>query len=665
MSTVERARPRSEHLGSNLEFETLLADLSARFINLPPDGVDRAIEDALRRMCEPLGIDRAILWQWSGTGADVIVPTHAYCTQEALRPSGPMREEDYPWARQQVLAGRMFAISSLQEYPVEAAVDRETCRRLGIKAGICLPLSVGGEPIGALGLTTLRTERDWPDALVKRLRLVAQILTNALARRRHELNLRRSEERVAAGADLAGLAFYEVDFGERAVFIDDRFHDVCGIPQERMEGLGALEFFMDHLHPDDRQRVSDARQELHDGRLERLTIEYRYLHPSDGEKWLHHVARVTERDAGGYMVKTFGVIRDITERRRREESLRQSYAEIERLKDRLQAESDYLKAEIKGIDAHGELIGKSGAIQQVLRLVQQVAPTDSSVLVRGETGTGKELVARAIHRLSPRRGHLMIKVNCAALPSGLVESELFGREKGAFTGALTRQIGRFEVADGSTLFLDEIGELPHELQAKLLRVLETGEFERLGSPRTIKVDVRVIAATNRDLTEDLRKGRFREDLYYRLNVFPIRVPPLRARAEDIPLLVWTFLEEFSSRMGKKITKVACKTMDTLQRHPWPGNVRQLRNVIEHATIITEGDTLRMPMLDEASPVEVPPPTLADAEREHILRALDKAGWHIKGPKGAAAELGLNPATLYSRLKKLGIRTPRQGNGGSA
>ncbi len=348
-----------------------------------------------------------------------------------------------------------------------------------------------------------------------------------------------------------------------------------------------------------------------------------------------------------------------------EEALRQSLAEIERLKDRLQAESDYLKAEIKVVHPHGEVTGQSSAIQKVLRLVEQVAPTDSSVLVRGETGTGKELVAQAIHRLSPRRSHLMVKVNCAALPSGLVESELFGREKGAFTGALTRQIGRFEVADGSTLFLDEIGELSLEVQAKLLRVLETGEFERLGSPRTIKVDVRVIAATHRDLAEDIRKGRFREDLYYRLNVFPIRVPPLRERAEDIPQLVWAFLEEFSSRMGKKITQVPRKTMEALQRHPWPGNVRELKNVIEHGAILTNGDTLRVPLLDDAAPAGTPTPTLADSERELILRALEGTHWHVKGPNGAAAALGLNPSTLYSRMKKLGIRPPGPAEDGSA
>jgi transcriptional regulator with GAF, ATPase, and Fis domain len=283
------------------------------------------------------------------------------------------------------------------------------------------------------------------------------------------------------------------------------------------------------------------------------------------------------------------------------------------------------------------------------------------VLIQGETGTGKELVAQAIHRLSARHHNVMVKVNCAALPAALVESELFGREKGAFTGALTRQVGRFEIADGSTIFLDEIGELSLELQAKLLRVLESGEFERLGSPRTIKVNVRVIAATNRDLAGEIRQGRFREDLYYRLSVFPIRVPPLRERVEDIPLLVWAFLEQACARMGRKITRIPRTTMDVLQRRPWPGNVRELKNVIEHGAIVTAGDTLQVPAVADAAPGSAPPQTLAEAEREHILRTLERTEWRIKGSAGAAAELGLKPSTLYGRMKKLGIeRHPRRG-----
>ena len=401
----------------------------------------------------------------------------------------------------------------------------------------------------------------------------------------------------------------------------------------------------------------DLREQMHDGRIERLSIQYRYQHPTRGERWIDHVAGAARRNGIGRAVHMYGVLRDITARRQSEEALRRSFAEIEQLKDRLQAETDYLRAEIKGTRTRGEITGQSAAILKVLEQVDQVASTDSTVLVCGETGCGKELVAEAIHRLSARRNHLMVKVNCAALPSGLVESELFGREKGAFTGALTRQSGRFEIADGSTLFLDEIGELALEVQGKLLRVLERGEFERLGSPRTLKVNVRMIAATNRDLTDAIKQGRFREDLYYRLKVFPIRVPPLRERAEDIPALVWSFLEEFSTRMGKKINQIPRKTMDALQRYTWPGNVRELRNVIEHGAIISAGETLRLPSLGEAGPA-TSPTTLADVERQHILRVLARTGGHIKGPKGAAAELGLNPATLYSRMKKLGIQPHR-------
>jgi PAS domain S-box-containing protein len=564
-----------------------------------------------------------------------------------------------------MLAGRMVAIALLDELPAEATVDRVSALRLGIKSNLTLPLSVGGEPpVGALAFNTLWLQREWTDALVKRLQLVAQVFTNALARRRHDLHLRQSEARLMSGADLAGLAFYEVDFANGAIYVDDRFRHLCGLPPDREQGLQALQFWIEQVHPDDRPRVLDLREQLHDGRLERIVVEYRFLHPTDGEKWMQHVGRVAARDATGRTVRSYGVLRDITTQKQAEEALRQSFAEVERLKERLQAESDYLKAEIRVVHPHGEVTGQSAVIRKVLRQVEQVAPTDSSVLIRGETGTGKELIAQAIHRLSPRGRHVMVKVNCAALPSGLVESELFGREKGAFTGALTRQVGRFEVADGSTLFLDEVGELPPEVQVKLLRVLQDGEFERLGSPRTVKVNVRVIAATNRDLTDEVRKGRFREDLFYRLNVFPIRMPPLRERTEDIPLLVWTFLEDLSSRMGKKITQVPRTTMDALQRHLWPGNVRELRNVIEHGAIITTGDTLKVPLLDDAAPAVVLPQTLADAEREHIQRVLESTGWRIKGPKGAAAALGLNPATLYSRMKKLGIRPRRQAEDGA-
>ena len=655
-SAADRPRAIEEYA----EFETLLLELSAGFVNLPPGEVDREIEEALRRVCEHLEIDVAVLWQWSGEAPDVIAPTHAYPRPEGAQPFDPLNQEAYPWVVRQMRAGRTVVVSRLDDLPEDAAVDRDSARLSGIQSSLCLPLSVGQSgPIGALAFNTLRAAREWPDTVVKRLALVAQVFTNALVRRRIDEELRTSAARLASAADLADLGFYELDYRGGPSYFDARFRDLCGVPASLNDGRLTYAFWAERLHPDDRAPIMEARQQLHDGAVERICLEYRYAHPARGERWMLHLARVAVRDAAGHAARTEGVLRDITARKQSEEALRKSFAEIERLKDRLQAESDYLKAEIRVTQDQREITGNSAAIRTVLHQAEQVAPTDSSVLIRGETGTGKELLAQAIHRLSPRGRHVMVKVNCAALPSGLVESELFGREKGAFTGALARQVGRFEVADGSTLFLDEVGELPADVQVKLLRVLQEGEFERLGSPRTIKVNVRVIAATNRDLAEEVRKGRFREDLFYRLNVFPIRMPPLRERPEDIPLLVWAFLEDLSSRMGKKITQVPRATMEALQRHSWPGNVRELRNVIEHAAIITTGDTLRVPALGDAAPAAPSPQTLADAEREHILRALESTGWRIKGPKGAATVLGLNPATLYSRMKKLGIRPARQ------
>jgi PAS domain S-box-containing protein len=654
--------PRAEQ---RLEFEILLADLFSRFSSLPPANVDSAIEDALRSVCELLSIDFGVVWQWSSTTPGIVNPTHSYVGLEGPPPSDPLSQQQYPWVVGQIRAGQRVVASSLNDLPADAAVDRESARLRGIRSSLVLPLALAAEaPIGALALNTLRTEIDWPDELVRRLQLVAHVFADALARSRHEEARQKHEARMAAGAELAGLAFYEVYLDSGAMYTDARLRGLCGIPPERDSGLQALEFWIEHIRPEDRQRVLDLRRDLHEGTQDTLALEYRYLHPTRGEVWIHHLAGVARRGADGRAVATYGVLRDITERRRAEEALRRSLAEVESLKDRLQAESDYLKAEIRIVHPHSEIVGRSPAIKEMLYMIEQVAPTDSSVLLNGETGTGKQLVAQAIHRLSRRRDQLMIRVNCAALPSGLVESELFGRERGAYTGALTRQVGRFEIADGSTLFLDEIGELSLDVQAKLLRVLEKGEMERLGSPRTIKVDVRLIAATNRDLPEEIRQGRFREDLYYRLNVFPIRVPPLRERPEDIPMLVWALLEESADRMGKKITRVSRSTMEALQKQPWPGNVRELRNMIERAVIVSADETLRIPALDAAE-TSTRPRTLAEAEREHILEALERTGWRIKGPAGAAAELGLNPSTLYSRMKKLGIQSPRKKANGTA
>ncbi len=343
-------------------------------------------------------------------------------------------------------------------------------------------------------------------------------------------------------------------------------------------------------------------------------------------------------------------------RKQTEQGLKQATAEIQNLRDQLHRENLYLREEIKLEHYHGEVVGNSDAIRRVLKQIEQVGPTDSSVLLLGETGTGKELLARSIHDLSRRRARPMVKVNCAALPASLVENELFGREKGAYTGALTREIGRFELANESTIFLDEIGELPLELQAKLLRVLQEGEFERLGSPRTIRVNVRVVAATSRDLRTVVKEGRFRGDLYYRLSVFPIQVPALRERKEDIPALVWHFIRELGSRMGRNIESVRSSTMTGLQRYSWPGNIRELRNIVERSLIIFPGEVFHaeMPVGDEGFCSPNLTATLHEIEREHILRILNETAWRIRGNGGAAEILGIKPTTLESRMRKLSI-----------
>jgi len=352
--------------------------------------------------------------------------------------------------------------------------------------------------------------------------------------------------------------------------------------------------------------------------------------------------------------------REIDERKNAEEALQGALSEIRHLQDRLQAENIYLKNEVAREYNFGEIIGQSPAISYVFFRVEQVAPQDATVLLLGETGTGKGMVARAIHGRSARKDRPMITVNCTSLPANLIESELFGREKGAFTGADTRQMGRFELGNGGTIFLDEIGEMPQELQCKLLRVIQDGEFERLGSPRTIKVDVRIIAASNRNLEEEITAGRFREDLFYRLNVFPITIPPLRQRTEDIPLLVNHFVAKFNKKMGKKIKSVSPETLNALREYHWPGNVRELESVIERAVITSQGTALQI--LDRfdsfrqtSAPTALNVKALAELEHDHILQVLQKTGWRIEGERGAALLLDLNPSTLRARMRKYGIR----------
>jgi transcriptional regulator with GAF, ATPase, and Fis domain len=357
--------------------------------------------------------------------------------------------------------------------------------------------------------------------------------------------------------------------------------------------------------------------------------------------------------------------RQAAELRESQLSLQKALAEVEELKNRLQIENVYLREEINTENNFEEIVGRSDEIRRVLRSVEQVARTGTTVLIHGETGTGKELVARAIHNLSDRKHRTLVKVNCGAISAGLVESELFGHEKGAFTGALQKRLGRFELADGGTIFLDEVGELPADVQVKLLRVLQEGEFERVGSSETIKVDVRVIAATNRDLEEAVRDKSFRSDLFYRLNIFPIYVPPLRGRKSDVPLLANFFLTKFSKKLGRDFTGFSKGTIDRLLDYSWPGNIRELQNIVERAVVISTPPEIDIDdsvlggsnVSPEYSAEENK--SLEDVERSHIVSVLEESGWVIDGKKGAAAVLDINPNTLRSRMKKLGIKKPER------
>jgi formate hydrogenlyase transcriptional activator len=778
---VERLHRSEDLLQERLQFETLLSDLSAKFVSVAADELDQEIEDAQRRVCECLDLDLSSLWQGVAASPHLLTLTHFYRRIEGPPPPARMDARDhFPWCQQQVMVGKVFAVSSVENVPPEASRDQESWRHFGIKTSLGFPLSAGGGPIfGVVSFNDMKKEeRTWSDELVKRLGLVTQIFANALARKRAEEALRESEARLALAAASADARLWEVDTGTGRSWTTEQGREFYGLaPGEQL----TLTRIFDRIHSEDRDRVRRAIEEaLQSDRTVR--IEYRVIHPDGNIRWIASRGRASVL-SGGRPGCVMGVSLDVTDRKRAEDVLRESEArfrnmadtapvlvwmsgpdklctyfnrqwldftgrnlaeelgngwvegvhqedrerclqvytasfdarqafdmeyrlrradgqyrwladrgvprispageflgyigsctditerkemegqlqarlrENEDLKRQLERENIVLREEVKQLFAREELVGQSDAMRRVLAQVEQVAATNSTVLIVGETGTGKEMIARAIHHLSRRKDRALITVNCAALPPSLIESELFGREKGAYTGAMTMMKGRFEIADGSTLFLDEIGDLPLEAQAKLLRVVEEGRLERLGSTKSMRVDVRIIAATNRDLTQDAQADTFRKDLYYRLNVFPIGIPPLRERPEDIPLLVWSFVREFERKMGKRIESVPARSLEGLQRYAWPGNVRELRNVIEHAMIVSSGKTLELRVPAIVSGESVASQALEDIERKHILSVLEKSRWRLTGPGGAAEHLGLKRTTLQSRMKKLGIKRP--------
>ena len=631
-------------LKDRLRFEKLIADISSRFVKVPADQIDREIEEAQRSICECLEIDGSGLWQASRENPGSIHLSHIYRNSEIPpRPDRMAGDQSNPWMASEVLAGRIVAVADTTQTPPEASKDRDTWAAYGIQSALALPLAAGGGPVfGVLTFATVHKRQDWPEELKRRLQLIAEIFANALERNRYEQKLRESEARLSLAADSAGTGVWTLDPTSGHIWATEKTYELLGLPPRKEI---TVRDFMAVVHPDDRETVDYAINDAMQSGQE-ASFEYRTNAPDGVVRWIAARGR-RQTGKSGESDRLMGVCADVTKRKRVEQ-------ELAELRERLQAESQYLREEVRVHVRFDEIVGQSKELTRVFRRIEQVAESDSIVLITGETGTGKELVARAIHNHSRRKDRLIVKVDCAALPPTLIESELFGREKGAYTGALTRQVGRFELANGSTLLLDEIGELPLELQCKLLRVVQEGQFERLGSPRPISVDVRLIAATHRDLRAKVKDGSFREDLYYRLNVFPIQLPPLRERSDDIPALVWTFVRELERKMGKKIEYISKETMEKLQRYTWPGNIRELRNSVERALILSEGRQLsfQLPEIISATPST----TLKDAEYQHILSVLEKTRWRIKGPGGAAELLDMHPSTLFSTIRRLHIPT---------
>jgi transcriptional regulator with GAF, ATPase, and Fis domain len=533
-SALERERA-AKRIHELLQFELILSDISATYINISKDMMDSVIRNDLGRLGKMLNADRCMFYALEPEEKRFSFPS-AYAwwpeedNKEIVEIDKWRNEDPYFWDRFQFyfdkwLKGEIVQFERLEELPEKAAPIKEIYEKFGTKSGISIPVSVGGNILGALVIATVRRHRSWPEDLVPRLRLIGEVFANALMRKRNE------------------------------------------------------------------------------------------------------------------------------------KSIDQAIEEIKILKDQIETDYHYLAEEIELEHTYGDIVGKSRALQRILVKVEQVAPTSTPVLLLGETGTGKGLIARSIHNASKHRERPLVQVNCAALSPGLIESELFGHEKGAFSGAVSRRVGRFEVADGTTLFLDEIGELPLDLQPKLLRVLQDGEFERVGGSQTIKVHVRVIAATNRDLEKEVENHRFRPDLWYRLSVFPLLVPPLRERLEDIPYFVDWFVTKYGSWIGKKFNKLPKQVITKLKRYAWPGNIRELENLIERAVITSPEGNLHLEIPTSASGPTDHILTLEEMERKHICKVLEKANWVIEGQQGAARQLGLNPSTLRFRMKKLKIKRP--------
>jgi formate hydrogenlyase transcriptional activator len=638
-------------LQERLEFEQLVAEISARFFNLEAEQIDDAIREALRSIGETLDLDRNALFQFSEDRNDVVLTHHWTRDGQPRPPSLHVSARDqFPWSLARILEGDIVSFSSADEVP--DPVERETLRSYGTMSRLAIPLSIAGQITGVIGFSSTRRPLEWSEETIAHLNLVAQVFISALARKHADAALRSSEGRFRELANNAPIMIWVTDQAGLWTWVNRQWLEFVGHTVDQELGNA----WTTSLHPDDRESSLTTHSEAIAAR-QPFNMEYRLRRHDGVWRWVLDKGKPNYADDGTFG-GFIGSSIDITEQKQTELKLEGTLVEVQSRSDQLHIENIYLRREVQERLGSGPIVGQSAAVRRVLDQIEQVAPTDSTVLLLGETGTGKELFATRIHELSGRSSHSMVRVNCAAIPTTLIESELFGREKGAFTGALARQIGRFELADRSTIFLDEIGDLPLEVQIKLLRVLEERQIERLGSSKLIRIDTRIIAATHRNLEKRIADGLFREDLFYRLNVFPLRVPPLRDRVEDIPMLVWRFVGEFSATFGKRIEAISRDNMAELQAHSWPGNIRELRNVVERAMILATGTHLSIALPATSATHGEHFTRLDDVEREHIRGVLESTGWRIRGPGGAASRLGFKPTTLETRMAKLGLTRPK-------
>ena len=685
-----------DRTGSDASHRTLLEINNALISNLTREGLFHAIATAIGRV---IPFDRIAVFLHDPV-RDVLtlsllessVPTTYFSVGLEMRPGeshvGWVFKEQKPLLRRNLETDRVYQADDW------AHAD-------GIRSYVIVPLLVRGRSIGTLAVASTVPER-YTESTADLLQEAAKQVAFAIENMQAYEALARAEEMLRAIAEgtaaVTGRDFFYSLVRHLATALQVRyaFLTEC-VPDQpgrvRMLAYWKGDRFADNVEydvaPTPCRLVIEGKTVIHHTDLQRLFPEDRDLVVIGAQSFLGIPVWDSANQVAGHLAvlddKPLGetscaipVLRAFAaragaeiERLKADERLRQALAEVEALKNRLHAENVYLQEEIQGEHNFAEMVGGSPALLAVLRQVEQVAATDSTVLVLGETGTGKELIARAVHSRSARRDRPLVKVNCSAISAGLVESELFGHVKGAFTGALDRRIGRFELADGGTIFLDEVGDLPLETQVKLLRVLQEREFEPVGSSRTLKVNVRVIAATNRNLEEAVASGRFRADLFYRLNVFPVRVPPLRDRRGDVPQLVMFFLARFAKEFGKPVEVVSQPTMERLVAYDWPGNIRELQNIIERAAVLSSGRVLELgpDLLPVGRPVgsasvrpEAPADgvTLEEMERRHIREALERSRWVVEGPAGAAKALGLHPNTLRSRMSRLGISRPPHG-----